>query len=193
MGLPLEETTPLTEVIESSVERITESLEVLGPLVEKAVSDATRSVDRDSSITAAILNGARLWTALIEQASLSVERTASNITLLTHDEIPVVEWVSQTPIDLPGEPPASGWSFRVGSLVSSAGRSITDREVTFTRLDGSIIDRHHPVHAGSWDNKVLLRVRTWGWVPTGPVAGSVSPLVLGLVAGSAAPVYCALG
>lgn len=193
MGLPLEQTTPLTEVIESTVKRITETLETLGPLAEKAVSDATRSTNPDTSMATTTINAAHFWTTYVEQMALGLERAAGNMVLLTHDEVPVVEWVTQSPIIVDGSPPEAGWTFRVASLVSSEGRAITDREVTFTRLDGQAVDRSHPVLADDWDHQLLARIRTWGWVPTGPIAGVIQPVVAGKATRQAVPVYCALG
>lgn len=196
MGLPLEETTPVTEVIEATVDRVTEALHVLGPLAEQSISDLTRVASPDTSIATTVGNAATFWSALIDQAALGAERLASNITLLTHDQIPIVEWVSQTPIDIGDPPPATGCIYRPVDLLSSEQRPIDAREVRVARPDGTLITRFDPAFPdGRWTGQVFLRVRTFGWVPSGPIAGSLQPVAPFTMAsvGPPSPVYCSVG
>lgn len=194
MALPLEQTTPLTEVLESTAERVKEAIDVLGPKAERLVSDATRDQDPDTSVATTVANLANFWTAWVDQAALGAERLASNLTLLSHDTIPPVEWISQTPITIPTLPAAT-CIFRATGLTSSEGRAITDREATVVRPDLSPITPAQPAVSAGWSGEVFLRIRTFGWVPTGPIAGSLVPLdpITRLPIGAAISVYCALG
>lgn len=194
MSLPLEQTTPLTEVLESTAERVREALDVLGPKAERLVSDATRAQNPDTSVTTTVANLADFWGAWVDQAALGAERLASNLSLLTHDTIPPVEWLSQTPIDVPTLD-LSPCLFRASGLTSSEDRPITDREVTVVRPDLTPITPANPAVDTAWAGQVYLRIRTFGWVPTGPVAGSLVPIhpLTRLPVGASIPVYCALG
>ncbi len=191
--LSLEETTPLTEVLESTAERIREALDVLTPKAERLVSDATRAQNPDTSVTTTVANLADFWGAWMDQAALGAERLASNLTLLTHDTIPPVEWLSQTPIDVPAV--AHNCIFRVTGLTSSEGRLITNREVTVVRPDLTPFTPFNPAVPSEWPGQVYLRIRTFGWVPTGPVAGQLVPVHPSLLqpVGDSIPIYCALG
>jgi hypothetical protein len=98
MGLPLDETTPVTEAIESWSQRIVDSLLVLTPLAERAVSDATRSLTPDTSLATTALNAARFWTALAEQAALTTENLANVLVLLGYKTMPRFVLTSSTPV-----------------------------------------------------------------------------------------------
>ncbi len=198
---PLSETTPLTEAIEASVDRLVESVRVLGAAATKTVSDLTRRETPgvpgsapDPSVATTVLNLASWWTAAVHQSALGWERWAGNLTLASRDHIEPPVWTSVIPVAFDHEPPPEGWTFRIHQLVASTGRSISDREVAFATVAGTEITTAAPVLPG-WDRQLHLRVVTWGWVPTGPVAGQIAAVhaTTGLIAGPVADIYVVLG
>jgi hypothetical protein len=198
MALPLEETTPVTEAIESWSQRIVDSLLVLTPLAERAVSDATRSLTPDTSPGTTAYNAARFWTALAQQAALTTEALASVLVLLGYKTEPRFVVTSATPVvfDYTDAVPAGSlpadatYELRLREVKASNG-DIRSADAAFV-LAGEQIPRGTPSHpvlfsGGQPDGvdlflQVAVTEGSDATIATGPISGLVDLVPVGTAA-----------